>query len=173
MGSYKDVGNWLPFVTQDEWESEVNIANKLFRKLKGRGSNPGLRGVPFYLAFIHTGKGVKILENNSRPGDPEIQNLLPILKSDFIDVCLRMLGSWQLGVKVGKFSLDLRAKIGYFRFMVSSIVSFVLRISLIVVLWAFVWRYVEPRTQLMRILRAALLVLGLLAVLAVMRIMGQ
>ena len=73
---------------------------------------------------------------------------------------------------MGKFSLDLRVKIGYFRFMVSSLVSFVLRISLVVVLWAFVWRYVKPRTQLMRILRAALLVLGLLAVLAGIRVAG-
>jgi membrane-bound ClpP family serine protease len=45
--------------------------------------------------------------------------------------------------------------------------------SLVVAIWAFVWRFVEPKTQLMRILRAALLVLGLLAVLAVIRITGQ
>lgn len=31
-----------------------------------------------------------ILENNSRPGDPEIQNILPILKDDFVNVCFRM-----------------------------------------------------------------------------------
>ncbi len=50
-----------------------------------------MRGIPFYDAFIHTGRGLKILENNSRPGDPEIQNLLPILKDDFVDVCFRIL----------------------------------------------------------------------------------
>ena len=44
-----------------------------------------------YLAFMHTGKGIKILEINSRPGDPEIINLLPIIKDDFVDVCLRMI----------------------------------------------------------------------------------
>jgi len=47
-----------------------------------------------------------------------------------------------------------------------------LRISLIVTVCAFIWRYVQPRTQFMRILRAALLMLGLLAVLAVVRITG-
>lgn len=57
--------------------------------------------------------------------------------------------------------------------MIISIISIVLRISLIVALWAFVWRFVEPRTQLTRILRAALLVLGLLVVLAMIRIAGQ
>ncbi|MFH0896713.1 MAG: hypothetical protein V1850_01520 [Candidatus Bathyarchaeota archaeon] len=91
MGSYKDANNWLPFMTYKDWDREVEIANKLFKGLKGRGSNPGLRGIPFYLAFMHTGKGLKILENNSRPGDPEIQNILPLLKDDFVDVCLRMI----------------------------------------------------------------------------------
>jgi len=56
--------------------------------------------------------------------------------------------------------------------MLGSILYFVLRIALIVTVWLFIWRHVQPRTQLMRILRAALLVLGLLAVLAVVRITG-
>ena len=91
MGSYKDVEDWLPFMTSADKEREVQIVNKIFKKLKGRGSNPELRGIPFYDAFIHTAGGPKILENNSRPGDPEIQNLLPILKDDFVDVCFKML----------------------------------------------------------------------------------
>jgi hypothetical protein len=53
-----------------------------------------------------------------------------------------------------------------------SALYFVLRVSLVVLIWAFVWRFVEPRTQPLRILRAALLVLCLLAVLAVIRISG-
>ena len=56
--------------------------------------------------------------------------------------------------------------------MLRSFVYLVLKISLIVTLWTFVWHYVEPRTQAMRILRAALLVLGLLGILAVVRITG-
>ena len=57
--------------------------------------------------------------------------------------------------------------------MFRSIIFFVLRISLIVALWAFVWKFIEPKTQLMRVLRAALLVLGLLVVLAMLKITGQ
>ena len=91
MGSYKDVGNILPFMTSADWEKEIEIMDKIFRELRGKGSNPELRGIPFYGAFIHTGKGPKILENNSRPGDPEIQNLLPVLKDDFVDVCYKIL----------------------------------------------------------------------------------
>ncbi|MFQ5758883.1 MAG: phosphoribosylamine--glycine ligase [Candidatus Bathyarchaeia archaeon] len=91
MGSYKDVGDWLPFMTRADKEKEIEFMDRIFRRLRGKGSNPGLRGMPFYDAFIHTGDGPKILENNSRPGDPEIQNLLPILKDDFIDVCFKIL----------------------------------------------------------------------------------
>jgi phosphoribosylamine--glycine ligase len=40
---------------------------------------------------MHTGKGIKVLENNSRPGDPEIINLLPIIKDDFVDVCFKII----------------------------------------------------------------------------------
>lgn len=57
--------------------------------------------------------------------------------------------------------------------MFRSIIFFILRISLIVALWAFVWKFIEPKTQLMRVLRAALLVLGLLVVLAMLKITGQ
>ena len=57
--------------------------------------------------------------------------------------------------------------------MFRSIIFFVLRISLIVALWTFVWKFIEPKTQLMRILRAALLVLGLLVVLTMLKITGH
>ena len=64
-------------------------------------------------------------------------------------------------------------KIGYYMFMFGRIALFVLRISLVAALWTFIWRFVEPRTQQMRILRAALLVRGLLVILAVLRLAGQ
>ncbi|MBS7616475.1 ATP-grasp domain-containing protein [Candidatus Bathyarchaeota archaeon] len=90
MGSYKDVGEVLPFMTKLDREKEIVIVNKIFEKLK-TSDNQALRGIPFYVAFMHTGKEPKILENNSRPGDPEIMNVLPILKEDFVDVCFKMI----------------------------------------------------------------------------------
>jgi phosphoribosylamine--glycine ligase len=63
----------------------------VFDAVRGRGSNPGLRGVPFYTAFMHTGRGPKILEVNSRPGDPEIMNILPVLRDDLVDLCYAIL----------------------------------------------------------------------------------
>ena len=92
MGSYKDVGDALPFLTATERERELALATKIFEKWKSKiGDDSALRGVPLYLAFMHTGAGLKILENNSRPGDPEIINILPILKDDFVDVCFKIL----------------------------------------------------------------------------------
>ena len=74
---------------------------------------------------------------------------------------------------MGAFPLDVPVKIGYSIFMFGDFISLILRITLIVALWAFVWRLLEPRTQLMRILRAAVLLLGLLGVLVVLRMTGR
>lgn len=76
-------------------------------------------------------------------------------------------------VKIGKLHLTSRVKIDYNMCMLRNILCFVLRIGLIAALWALIWRFVEPRTQLMRILRAALLLVCLLVMLAVLRITGQ
>ena len=57
--------------------------------------------------------------------------------------------------------------------MLSSLISFVLRIWLIVAFWAFIWGLVKPKTQMLRILRATLLLLGLLGILAALKIVGQ
>jgi len=90
MGSYKDSSEILPFMTAADREKELEIVKKIFSRWKAQ-DNQALRGIPFYVAFMHTGKEPKILENNSRPGDPEIINILPILKDDFVDVCFKVL----------------------------------------------------------------------------------
>ncbi len=56
--------------------------------------------------------------------------------------------------------------------MVRGVLSFALRLVLIVCIWAFAWGMVEPRTQGARILRAALLVLCLLTVFGALRMAG-
>jgi hypothetical protein len=76
-------------------------------------------------------------------------------------------------VKVVHFLLTLDVKIGYNFAMLGGVLSLLLRICLIAALWAFVWCLIEPRTQFMRILRAALLVLGLLGILAAIRTTGS
>ena len=76
----------------------------------------------------------------------------------------------QSAVNMSSFLLDFGVKIGYYAGMFLGIAHFVLRLALVVTIWAFIWRSMKPSTQLMRILRAALLVLSMLGALAVMRI---
>jgi len=90
MGSYKNVGDVLPFLSSGDRARETEVVTRIFNKWR-ENDGEGLRGVPLYVAFMHTGGEPKILENNSRPGDPEIINILPILKDDFVDVCYKML----------------------------------------------------------------------------------
>ncbi len=63
-------------------------------------------------------------------------------------------------------------KMDYNTPMFLNLATFALRIGLIAVFWAFIWRIMEPKTQLLRILRAALLILGLLGILTVLRLVG-
>ena len=100
MGTYKNRGNILPFMRKEDWEKEKRIVERIFEKLKDGGSNPNLRGIPFYEAFIHTSKGPMILENNSRPGDPEIIAILPLLKDDFVDICFRMIEGTLTSIRI-------------------------------------------------------------------------
>jgi len=56
--------------------------------------------------------------------------------------------------------------------MVGSAIIFVLRVCLVTVIGAFFWRLIEPKTKQARILRAGLLVVGLLVTWAVVRSIG-
>ena len=91
MGSYKNTDDWLPFMTKTDYQKEEQLIDRLFEHVRGKSRNTGLLGVPFYVAVMHTAKGPRILEINSRPGDPEILNILPIMKDDFVDVCYAIL----------------------------------------------------------------------------------
>ena len=61
MGSYKDAKDYLPFLTAEDRKAELALADKIFRGWKAKiPDETALRGVPLYLAFMHTGKGIKI-----------------------------------------------------------------------------------------------------------------
>jgi len=112
MGSYKDCGDYLPFLTTADREAELALAGRIFNGWKQKiPDDTALRGVPLYLAFMHTGRGIKILEINSRPGDPEIMNLLPIIKDDFVDVCLKMVDGKLTSIAMEKSATVLTYKV--------------------------------------------------------------
>ncbi len=56
--------------------------------------------------------------------------------------------------------------------MVASVIIFVLRICLVAVVATFFWQLIEPKTKQARVIRAGLLVAGMLVVLVVVRIFG-
>jgi phosphoribosylamine--glycine ligase len=112
MGSYKDAKDYLPFLTAADREAELALTEKVFSGWRKKiPDETALRGVPLYLAFMHTGKGIKILEINSRPGDPEIMNLLPIIKDDFVDLCLRMIDGNLRSINVSQAATVLTYKV--------------------------------------------------------------
>ncbi len=102
MGAYKDAGNKLPFMDQKDWDDALEIGKKVFDEVKDDGDNTSLRGVPLYMAYTCARDGVKVLEVNSRPGDPESINLFTTLKDDFVDVCFRILDSTLTGLNFAR-----------------------------------------------------------------------
>ncbi|MBE3122779.1 MAG: phosphoribosylamine--glycine ligase [Thermoplasmata archaeon] len=88
MGSYSCANGLLPFLTQHEYDEGVSILQKIVSALaKERCRYIG----PIYGQFILTANGVKIIEVNARFGDPEAMNVLPLLQTDFMEVCSAML----------------------------------------------------------------------------------
>ena len=73
---------------------------------------------------------------------------------------------------MGKIALTLHGKIGYNEGMVGDSLNFLLRIALIASAGMFVCRLVKPRTQALRITRAALFAFILLIALAIIRVAG-
>lgn len=91
MGSYRAPDGGLPFITAGEMDRLTGAEEAAFRRWRGRGSEPGLRGIVLYDAVMHTGRGFKVLERNSRGGNTEVINLLTTMADDFVDVCHRMI----------------------------------------------------------------------------------
>ena len=85
----------------------ATIVRPVIEELRARGID--YRGV-LYAGLIVTESGPKVIEFNCRFGDPETQVVLPLLKSDLLEICEAVadgeLGSlpplqWQSGASVG------------------------------------------------------------------------
>ena len=85
MGSYSDADHSLPFLTNDDISQAQQINETTGQALKKEFSE-GYKGV-LYGGFIATADGVKLIEYNARLGDLEAMNVLPLLESDFVEVC--------------------------------------------------------------------------------------
>ena len=86
MGTYSDVNHGLPFLSNDNI-SEAKTINSATAKAVKVKFGEGYKGF-IYGGFMATASGVKLIEYNARLGDPEAMNVLSLLESDFIDICL-------------------------------------------------------------------------------------
>ena len=84
MGSYSDANLLLPFLTIDEYRAAAAITEQVAAALQQEVGT--YRGI-MYGGFIKTARGIQLLEYNARFGDPEAMNVLPLLKTNFVDIC--------------------------------------------------------------------------------------
>jgi len=85
MGTVSDEKNSLPFLTETDLQTAHDITTQTMKAVE---VETGERYVGvMYGGFMKTKNGTKLIEYNSRFGDPEVFNILSILKNDFVDVC--------------------------------------------------------------------------------------
>ena len=85
MGSYSLPDHSMPFLRPSDIEEGLEITRQVAAALLKETGSP-YKGV-MYGGFIATKSGTKLLEYNARFGDPEAMNILPLLKTDFVDIC--------------------------------------------------------------------------------------
>lgn len=86
MGSYSCADHSLPFLEDSDVAAAHSISERVIAALAAETGHP-YRGV-LYGGFIATADGVRLIEYNARFGDPEAMNVLPILRGDFVALCL-------------------------------------------------------------------------------------
>jgi len=85
MGSYSDANHLLPFITAEDVAAGLAITKKMAVAIK-QATGEYYKGV-MYGGFMATKDGVRLIEYNARFGDPEAENVLPIMTSDFVQLC--------------------------------------------------------------------------------------
>jgi len=85
MGSFSLATHTLPFLKPQDVQEGLEITRQVAAALLKETGIP-YKGV-MYGGFIATKDGVKLLEYNARFGDPEAMNILPLLKTDFVEIC--------------------------------------------------------------------------------------
>ncbi|UCC21072.1 MAG: phosphoribosylamine--glycine ligase [Promethearchaeota archaeon] len=85
MGSYSMENHLMPFITQDDVDIAIEDMRKTVAAVK---AETGVEYKGFlYGQFMKTAKGLKLIEYNSRWGDPEAMNVLPLLEGNLVDIC--------------------------------------------------------------------------------------
>ena len=84
MGSYSDKNGLLPFLDKKSYNQSVKIMQDTIKAVKNEVEP--YKGI-LYGQFMLCKDGPKLVEYNARFGDPEAMNVLPLLETDFVDLC--------------------------------------------------------------------------------------
>jgi phosphoribosylamine--glycine ligase len=85
MGTYTDVSHSLPFLTKADLKRAKEL-NRLIAEALLRECGEPYHGI-LYGGFMAVRDGIRVIEYNARFGDPEALNVLPLLSSDFVEIC--------------------------------------------------------------------------------------
>ncbi len=89
MGSYSMPDGLMPFVTKADVEQAIKVMEKTVQAVK-QETTETYKGF-LYGQFMKTPKGIRLIEYNVRFGDPEAMNVLPIMESNLVEVCQKIL----------------------------------------------------------------------------------
>jgi phosphoribosylamine--glycine ligase len=103
MGSYSLPDHSMPFLKPQDVEDGLEITRQVAAALWKETGSP-YKGV-MYGGFIATKNGAKLLEYNARFGDPEAMNILPLLKTDFVEICRHIIAG-----TLGKLKVEFEHK---------------------------------------------------------------
>jgi phosphoribosylamine--glycine ligase len=84
MGSFSDSGFLLPFMSEKDYLKAVNIIMKTLDAFN-KETKEDCKGF-LYGQFMKSKNGLKLIEYNFRPGDPEWLNTISIMNDNLIDV---------------------------------------------------------------------------------------
>ena len=89
MGSISFENHFLPFLSRDEYYESLKIMTTVVNHLENKYGDIFIGFLSGQ--FIKTRNGIKVIEFNVRPGDSEILNIIPLLKTDFVEICEAMI----------------------------------------------------------------------------------
>ena len=98
MGSYSLPDHSMPFLKPQDLQDGLEITRQVAAALLKETGSP-YKGI-MYGGFIATKTGVKLLEYNARFGDPEAMNILPLLKTDFVEICRHIIAGTLDKIKI-------------------------------------------------------------------------
>ena len=83
MGAFSDCSEALPFMSQQDYDKCIEVAEGILKALKKEGRH--YNGV-LNAGFFVTKNGLKFLEFNARFGDPECMNILTVMDGSLISL---------------------------------------------------------------------------------------